>query len=180
MSGQRLWRPGIWAGIAAVLVGACLGTDGTGDVTYNNNAANGVTVSDSNPHIPAVITPGRTYPTDRGITYHIVIQTTCGSTPMFVHGSYTAGQKRGDSTLLVIPEDGKDDHNTINVSDCSTHVADSADLGTVRQTSEAPDLDQTYTTTRTRDGITYTVSWTHTRDPTVAEGLVFKPLGKVE
>lgn len=161
--------------LAILTIAGCKGKDGTGDVTYQDNASGSVGLADTNPSLPSIVQSGTAYDCSAGNTYNFVVQTTCVSTTLYTYGHYACDQTKGDSDLLLIPKAGKDDHNVINVGNCGTTVADSV---TPPDTTRPEDvvLNHTYTYSRTRNGMTFSASWAYTRDSSVMAGQSVKAL----
>lgn len=171
---------GILSGVLAVLsillaLAGCKGKDGEGGITYVNHTFYGATVYDENPSIPGTIISGQEYACSKGATYDFVIQTSCAGT-LYTYGSYSCDQTDGESTLLIIPTDGEDDHNQLEVYDCVTYITDSVTPpGPILTPAEVVE-GQMHTATLTRGNTTFTAAWTYTRDPEVARGKAFKTL----
>jgi hypothetical protein len=172
------FRAAIVLAVLAGMVGGCNGTDGTGDVTYNNDTANGATISDTNPDVPqsGPIASGQAYGCPMGSAHTVVIETVCGVANLFTDASYTCSQTKGSSTLLLIPANGKDSHNVFNVADCGTSQSDDVHAQTVRPTEAGLVLGKTYTATRDINGVAFSARWSYTRDPSVAAGKNMRPL----
>jgi hypothetical protein len=168
--------PAAIVAVAFVLMGAgCKGKDGEGGITYVNYTSYGAIVYDDNPSIPGTITSGQEYACAKGRTYDVVIQTTCAGT-LYTYGSYSCDQTDGESTLLIIPVDGEDDHNQIEVYDCGSYLADSVTPPGPVPTEADVVEGELHTATRTRGDTKVTFTWLYTRDPEVARGREFKPL----